>query len=57
MYKLVRNTAQQNETLKNPLDHTDKVFEDYQDAKLLAAKLNTYIKYNLHWKVKNYFEH
>ncbi|MFG6115421.1 hypothetical protein ACGTN9_09540 [Halobacillus sp. MO56] len=55
MYKLVRNHSSKTEILKNPLDQTVKIFDDYSEAKHLAEKLNAYMKDNLLWKVTSYY--
>ncbi|WP_161628831.1 hypothetical protein [Thalassobacillus devorans] len=54
MYTLVRNHSLRTDILKDPMDQTVKIFDDYQEAKQLAAKLNTYTKDNLLWKVTSY---
>ncbi len=54
LYTLVRNHSLRTDILKDPMDQTVKIFDDYQEAKQLAAKLNTYTKDNLLWKVTSY---
>lgn len=52
IYVLVRKNY--DETLKESIDQKEKIFNNINEAQLLAQKLNSNLKENKHWEVQKY---